>query len=184
MKKWLVEKIYSEVVTGQDENGNDIIERTFDRYEPKYKVDKPVPARGKEVIYLEGPDLPPNQVKIELDEDGNPSVVEFTEVKEVQAKYVEMDEGIIADSAPVFKTTNRESMLAFVDSFQLRIMAADLYVNDGLLADIAIGEFAIGDPLDTEEKIKSYYKQVLKDLDDKRNLKIADYLQYKAARGL
>lgn len=181
---WVLKRNYTETVTGQDSDGNDIIQRDFSHWSIFSKQDKFMLPRGIDGVCIEGLDIKREIASIALDEDDNPYIIENTDLKEVKNKWKEIDKGIEDDAYPVFKTRNRESMLAFVDSFQLRIMAPEKYASSGLLAEFNIGSFSVGDPLDTPEKVKEYYIELLVDLDTKRNQKIIDYLTLKASKGL
>ena len=119
-----------------------------------------------------------------LDTNGVLSVIEDTAPKQLQDAWVKMDADIVADAAPVFGTANRESMLAFVDEFQMRIMVPEMFVGDSETAAITIGTYTVGDSLDTAVKIKGYYSEVLYDLLNKRKSKIITYLTTKATLGL
>ena len=121
------------------------------------------------------------------DDQGEVSLVEDQEdflAGELKKAWVEMDDGIIIDSAPIFKTTNRESMLAFVDDFQMRIMRPDMFISENEAAEFLTTSFAVGDLLDTEEKIKNYYSELLFDLLQKRRNRIGTFLIKKSDLGL
>ena len=147
--------------------------------EPKFRTDSKNVPRLKGAVLMDGPDLPVDEVSVV-----NGVVVANQAVQELKAEYKSMDDGVVLDAAPVFKTTNRESMLAFVDSYQLRIMVPEYFVSMGLLAEVTIGSFQVGDVLDTAEKVKDYHALILVDLDTKRNTRIGNYINKKTELGL
>lgn len=180
--KWLVKVVrtYEDQV---DEAGNDIkVEVGQPSYIPLLKTSSLAKPRGIESILIDGvQDITPDEGVVEM-VDGELYVSRNLAIAELKAEYKQMDDGIVLDAAPIFKTTNRESMLAFVDSFQLRIMLPEPFVGER--AQIEIGEFLVGDILDTPDKVKDYYGKILLDLDEKRNLRISEYLLRKQELGL
>ena len=125
-------------------------------------------------------------VQVTVNEEGEEvkSIVDFNALTELQDGWKSMDTGVVDDAITVFKTKNRESILAFVSSYQLRILAPQKYSALGLVAEFTIGAFTVGDLLNTDEKVKDYYTEILVDLDTKRNTRIVEYLTLKASLGL
>lgn len=152
-------------------------------YEIKQKTDAKHKPRGlKDRIFVEGVDT--KYPKVEISEDGTLSIIEDVNPKELKEAYETMDKEVADEAHKKIGTKNRESMLAFVDAFQLRVMLPEKYAPIGLLADVDIADFSIGDPLDTPDKIKDYYSEILFQLDIYRLGKIKDYLTIKATLGL
>jgi len=151
-------------------------------HEIKQQVTAKHLPRGGNYIFVEGVDTA--YPKIEIDEDGVMSIVEDTAPKQLKEAWVAMDQAIVDDAVPIFKTTNRESMLVFVDDFQLRIMVPEMFVAAGEAAEVNTTTYGEGEVLDTVEKVKGYYSEVLYDLLQKRRTKIGEYLQFKAGLGL
>ena len=181
MKKYLVKKHFDEIKS-QDEIGNVTVERIFIGYEVLYSTDSKSLPRGGDYIFVYGEAKKYPIVVTSTNEEG----IETLEVAENESlfnldiAYEEMDKDIAFESAKKIGTYNRESMFAFVDAYQLRIIAAHKYLDFGLKAEINIASFSIGDKLDTEEKIKEYYTELLVHLDKFRTQKIVDYLTVKA----
>jgi len=141
----------------------------------------------QDYILVNGPDSPRGEVKIDVDDSGEAdvvTVVEDLDKKAVKAQHSTMDTTIISDAAAVFGTTRLESLLAFTASYHLKMTAPEKYINQNLTALKSIGTFTQGDALDTADKIRDYYKEVLVELDIKRDTAIKDYLVLKASKGL
>lgn len=181
--KWLVKKKFVLVDSGntEPETNKIIYNRVFDSYVVMYQTSSAATPRGNELeefIILDGPDT---KYPI-VDKNSDPLVViENAPAKTISDAWASMDSSIVTEAASVFSTTNRESMLAFVDSYQLRIIAASQYVSYGLQAHVNTASFTVGDALDTEQKIKDFYTEVLVALDKDRDAKIAAYLAVKNA---
>jgi len=154
-----------------------LVKKTENGYVVKHKTDaKHLPREGG-WFFAEGPDT--KYPKVGVSPEGVIEIVEDSAPMLIAEAWEEMDSGIVADSAPVFKTTNRESMLAFVDDYQLRIMVPEMFIGDGEVTEVITPSFGIGMPLDTAEKIKSYYAEVLYELLQKRRNRIRDFVIYR-----
>ena len=167
MTKYLVEQILDAgVVVG---------------YKIKSKPSAKHLPRGNNHLFVEGVDT--KYPKIEINEDGNLSIVEDLAPKQLKGAYVLMDNEVANEASLKVGTKNRESILASISAYQLRVMIPERYIDLGLIAEIEIGNFLISDPLDDAAKIKEYYTEVLFQLDAYRIGKIKDYLDLKASLG-
>jgi len=87
-----------------------------------------------------------------------------------------MDETIVEKAEEITKGTSIASVQAFLNAFQLRANAPSEYVNEGLIVRWAIDTYQLGDPLDTVEKIQTYYTKVLVYMDKFREAEITKYI--------
>jgi len=159
-----------------------LLKKVNDNWEICYRTDSKAKPRGGEYLLVEGAST--KYPKLLTDENGLMTVIESNEPKQLAEAYVDMDEGIVADAAAIFGTSNRESLLAFVDDFQMRIMSPHLFLADEEFAQLNTASYGEGEPLDTVEKIKGYYEEVLYDLLQKRRAKMGTYVATKAGLGL
>lgn len=180
--KYLVKVIYEEETI--DVNGTDMIVKTGNvlDYVIKGSTDAMALPRGGEHIFINGVDTKFPTVVINQ-ESGELEIIENENAKNLKSAYESMDTDIKKESALKIGTANIESLFAFVDAFQLRMMIPERYASLGLKVDIEIGDFLVGDNLDTADKVKSYYTEILFYLDIHRLGKISEYIQTKAALG-
>ncbi len=121
---------------------------------------------------------------VEADGKGGFIIVENDNLVQLHVAYKLMDDGVTKKGAEIIGTNSKESMFAFIDSYQTRILAPEKYTTFGLKSELTIGEFVKGDALNTEAKIKDYYLEVLVMLDKDRMEKIKTYLDKKTSLGL
>ncbi len=164
--KWLVE-------VKRNEEG-DIIER-----KPLFRTDENVRPRGRETILVDGVDT--KYPLLEEDQEGNFSIVENSNEKTVSDAYIEMDEGIVTDLAPVLQTKVKDGMFREVDTAQLYLLDPETAASKGLKARLEIASFLIDDPLDTAEKIREYYLAILWEVHDRAMIRVVNYMTTKAA---
>lgn len=74
----------------------------------------------------------------------------------VTAAYNQMNTDVYAQMASVFGTTKSDSATAFEGTFKLMAQKPELFVNEGLVADKAVGAFLVGDALNTTELVAEY----------------------------
>jgi len=167
MVKYLVKQIFNSGVLV----GHEVKHQTTAKHLP----------RGGNYIFIEGVNT--KFPKLDVDIDDNMSIIEDANKILLKEAYVQMDTDVASEASLKTGTANRESMLAFVSAYQLRMSIPEKYVDVGLLAEIEIAGFLIGDPLDDAIKIKVYYTEVLFYLDLHRMGKIKDYLNTKKSLG-
>ena len=176
-----VNYVYEDILNEETQEMESVKTSEIESYSPKYITDSRSLPRGGGFVFVEGVET--KFPKVFKDEEDKLSIIEDEKPRQLKDAWATMDSDIASNSVPVFKTTNRESMLVFVDSFQLRILASEKYAPLGLKAELEVEGFSIDDELDTQEKIESYYKEVLFQLDMFRNQKIVDYLTLKDSLG-
>ena len=153
------------------------------QYEIKSKTDAKHKPRGGNYIFVEGVDTA--YPLMQENEDGSLEIIEFEAPKLLKEAYAKMDSDIVTDGAAIFQTNNRESMLVGVDELQLRVMAADMFTNDGEVTAVITESFeTIGTELLTAEDIKKYYAEVLYTMFKSRRQHIGVYLAKKAELGV
>lgn len=150
-------------------------------YEVKQKTDAKHLPKGP-YIYVEGVDT--KYPKIKIDIDGKLSIVEDTAPKELRKAFEEMDAGVVTESIPLLGTKNRETMIINILDMQFKVSMPELFVIDGLFAEVNSTSFGYGEPLDTPEKIKGYYSEVLYELSTRRKVKRDVFNAKKAELGL
>ena len=158
--KYLVKKIKDGgVVTGYE-----IKQRTSARHRP----------RGDRYILIDAPKY--DNPKIEM-VDGEVTIVEDVDKGTKAELYKQMDSNIRLEAAKKMNTNKTDAQFAGMISALLRLVASDRYTGLGLIATETIGSFSAGEELDTEEKIKEFYKEMLVDMDIKRHMEIIKYLE-------
>jgi len=105
----------------------------------------------------------------------------------VAAAYKTMSDNIGLAVYNLFETTDDASANAFAQSWKIKTERSADYAAEGLVARKEVAGFLIGDPLDTEAKILSYYTEMINLMvvfDKYRDAEIMTYLVAKAAQGL
>lgn len=74
----------------------------------------------------------------------------------VTAAYNQMNADVYGQMAAVFGTTKSDSATAFEGTFKLMAQKPELFANEGLVADKAVGAFLVGDALNTTELVAEY----------------------------
>ena len=151
-------------------------------YEVKQKTDAKHLPRGSNYILVEGVDT--KYPKINIDIDGKLLIIEDTAPKELRKAFEEMDAGVVAESIPLLGTKNRETMIINILDMQFKVSMPELFVLDGLYAEVDSTSFGYGEPLDSAEKIKGYYSEVLYELSTRRKVKRDIFNAKKAELGL
>jgi hypothetical protein len=108
-------------------------------------------------------------------------------IKAVATAYKTMSENIAEQVFLVFLTKDEISASAFAQSWRMKRDYAADYTLEGLTAKEAIAGFIVGDLLDTQLKIETYYTEKVNQLiafDKFRDNEIKTYLVVKATNGL
>ena len=181
---WTLKKHFNQVMmTEKGMNGEDLFKEEFSHYTILSKQPNYFKPPGIVTACIKGPDIKREHAVVGGTEE-EPTVTENTDLKDVQAAWLAMDSQVVSDASEEFHTGREVSQLAFMGEYLFRILAPELYVTSGLVARRALGTYLVNDPLDTEAKIVEYHKLALKDLSDKRNAEILNYLTFKASKGL
>ena len=151
-------------------------------YQIKHKTSAKHLPRGGSHIFVEGVDT--EYPKMEIDVEGNLSIVEDAGPKELKEAFKSMDAAVVAESAPLLGTANRETMIINILDMQFKVSCPEKFVLDGLFAEVDSTTYGIGEVLDTAEKIEDYYSQVLYELSSRRKDKRDIYKAKKLELGL
>lgn len=92
-----------------------------------------------------------------------------------------MDANIINKAFELTGATSIDSASAFFQGYTLRASSPAEYLSEGLVAHYAIGNYVLGDALDTIAKITEFYNLINIAMDKYRNSEINNYI---AARNL
>lgn len=171
---WIAKKI-------KDEDGN------VTGYEkPKYKVSSPVPPDANHMAFIDLDGVTHPKMETFLNDDGKTDwrVIEDTDLKELSDKAKEVDDYIKLEASKVFNSTTVETMLASMGSYLLRLISPQEYVTAGLVAEYPTTNFVLGEPLNSAQKIADYYKELLVELDLKRETKKLEYKTLKDSKGI
>jgi hypothetical protein len=87
--------------------------------------------------------------------------------KQIEAAYRQMNVDVYAEMAQVFGTTNPESATAYEATWKMMAETPAEYASLGLTSRFDVAGLAVGDALDTEQKVLDY-----------ANAKIADVQSY------
>jgi len=74
----------------------------------------------------------------------------------VTAEYSQLNTDVYAEMYNVFGTTNANSASAYNETWKEMVIAPSDYSSAGLTARFAVAGFAVGDALDTDQKISDY----------------------------
>ena len=159
--KWLVKV---------DEFGGEYI------YTPVMRTDSKVLPRQYNAIFLDGPNVSPSEAYV--DSSGEKLKVVVNDIK-VTAKDAgkELNAGILTDSRSLLLSTSETGMIADVINLQYYIMDAAYIAALGETAILPSDSFDVGDELDTEEKVKSYAIEILRELHALKKKRWAKYSQ-------
>ena len=110
------------------------------------------------------------------EDDINADIAEFDRNLKIFKLKGAMDFNIVNKIFEITGASTKESAQAFVSSYEIKKNNPAEYINDGLVVHYAIGNYSIGDALDTEEKIREYYNKLLIIMDKFRDAEIATYI--------
>lgn len=174
---YLIKKTFT--VTN-DEDGNQIskVENDFSEWKVGPRSSTKVLPRGGEHIFLKGPETKYPKI---AEVDGELVIVEDLKPKDIAEKKVAVDTKTIVKAIQYFGKTNVSNLLARANSYTLRVLAPEKYLDLNLKAKFAVGVFQIGDLLDTSEKIHDYYLEILVDIDKYRITQVNELRALKKA---
>lgn len=93
----------------------------------------------------------------------------------------QMNSNIFEYAKQVTKGITVETVLAHTHSYQVRMQNPSRYTQLNLKVHYAFDSYTYGDLLDTEEKIKNYYTDILINMDTFRQNEIQKFLDYKSS---
>ena len=175
---WVLKRNYIETVTGQDSEGNDVIQKDFSHWSIVAKQDKFMLPRGIDGLCVTGPEIDRDIAKVEVIDD-EVLVVEDSKKKQLKDKKKEIEGSVKSELKGYFGNKNDDELNYDFLSAVVKIITPSKYVSENLKAEMDISTFVVGDKLDTATKIKNYYGAILADIDKKRMAKIKEYKDLK-----
>ena len=91
--------------------------------------------------------------------------VAMNKTAQITTKYAEMNTDVLTQMAAVFGTTNTDSATAYQVTWEKMVSAPSLYSSAGLTARFAAGGLAVGDILDTDQKVQDYANAKVAEVD-------------------
>lgn len=110
---------------------------------------------GMDERYL-GATVENGEVTLAIDAGKMAAAVAAEKQAQVTAAYNHMNDDVYGQMEAVFGTKKSDSATAFEATFRLMVQKPELFSGKGLSADKAVGDFTVGQELDTDQKVVDY----------------------------
>lgn len=100
-------------------------------------------------------------ISFEINATKQSAKVNASKAAQIAVKYNEMNAAVLAAMATAFGTSNVDSALAQQQTLKEMVQTPSDWSGDGLVVDVPTTNFAIGDALDTNQKVTDFANERL-----------------------